>query len=177
MKHSMLRGIAVAVVLFLALGSLFCLAEEADSTATEVSQDEENYIQVDDELPDLPIVDMGGNEHSLRDLIGEKYTLMIYARSTCKDCQAYFKEYSELLTDVDNDYYAAYIVWDDNVSEDTLEINHFSAERCYSTRRQYRLNNWVPTYYIIDPDGKIVFKTEDYEDLSQKLTDMCSEEE
>ncbi len=110
MKYSTLKGIAVAVILFLALGTLFCLAEEGNSVAVEVSQDEENYIQVDDELPDLPIVDMGGNEHSLRDLIGEKYTLMIYARSTCKDCQAYFKEYSELLTDVDNDFYATYIV-------------------------------------------------------------------
>ena len=167
--------ITLIIIASLMFYSFSCFAENENKANEQHSSIDEFYLQVGDGIPDLEIVDYVNNSYTLADLVIDESVLLIYARSTCKDCQAYFKEYSSILSSEMDSKIHSYIIWDDNISMDTIQNNNFNIDKCFSTQHKYKLNNWVPTYFLVK-NGAIVYKTINYEDLIRNYPELIVEE-
>lgn len=118
-----------------------------------------------DAMPNVEIYDIDNNAYKLYDMIGDS-TTVIYARVDCPDCKKHFDEYKTFIDEGN-----AIMLWSRNTTEDELDSLGFTSDSSFFTHGKYYLNDTVPTYFLLDNDGKIICKTNDINDLYEALAD------
>ncbi|MBP5486713.1 MAG: TlpA family protein disulfide reductase [Bacteroidales bacterium] len=163
-------------------------AEDVAQEATEVTEEEDLDIKYAAEMltkgtqaPSFTLKDINGNDVSLEAFKG-KYVVLDFWASWCPDCRkdvpamkALCEKYSSdkvaflgVSFDTDKDQ------WTGFVKENGMEWTHVSPMIKWKesqVSQDYKVN-WIPSMYLIDPDGKIVFGTVVLEKLEKALASL-----
>ena len=128
----------------------------------------EYAFEVGDSLTDVVIYSLDGIVYAMHELLNDEPLLILYIRSTCSDCRAQFDNYHDLIKEPPQGYSILFL-WDGEVPQDDLEFISSSNEMNYSNNKEYKLANWVPTYFVVDTDGSLMFTTIHFLELSEYL--------
>ncbi len=165
-----LKKFGLAVVALLALG---CISANA--------QDTSSLIAVGKPAPDFTLNSVTNKPVSLKDYRG-KYLLIDFWASWCPDCRAlnptmialYNKykgkdiEFLGVSFDTDKSTLDKYlstsgITW--------TQVSEFKKWKETEISKKYGIK-WIPTVYIIDKKGKVVFTSLDEKGVDEKLSEL-----
>ena len=112
------------------------------------------------------------------------YVLIEFWRSGCRDCQAATGRMKELhaayaplgVTFVGVSFDTDVEAWRAYVEENGLDWMQHCERKSGSESTVAAAYNikWVPTFYLIDPEGKVCFATVDIEKMAKQLTEITS---
>lgn len=117
-------------------------------------------LNIGDTIPNIQIYDIQNKPYKLYDLLNNK-SILIYARIDCPDCNVNFDKYQNLIHSKN-----AIMLWSRDAEKVELESNGFDAHKCYFTHRKSILSNSVPTYFMLDKQGKILYMGNDINNIN-----------
>lgn len=132
--------------------------------------------------PDFTLQTLDGKELSLKDFRG-KYVVLDFWASWCPDCRKDAPEVKSLWEKYGSDKVAFVGVsfdtdkekWGDYVKENGLGWIHVSPLAKWKetqVSQDYKVN-WIPSMYLIDPDGNVVFGTVMIDKLAKELASIA----
>lgn len=132
--------------------------------------------------PDFTLQTPDGKELSLKDFRG-KYVVLDFWASWCPDCRKDAPEVKALWEKYGSDKVAFVGVsfdtekekWAEYVKENGLGWDHVSPLAKWKetqVSQDYKVN-WIPSMYLIDPDGKVVFGTVMIDKLAKELASVA----
>ena len=160
--------------LCLLLGSLALGAQPAGTAqVSSAAQDDDavyaqELLKKGDKAPAFSIADLDGKVHSLSEFDG-KYVVLDFWASWCPDCRKDIPELKRLKKiygnrrvafvsiSLDHDYAA----WQRCVSEngmDWLQLSERVKRKDSRVADDYKVR-WIPSVYVIGPDGKVILGT------------------
>ena len=152
---------------------LLCTAQNAESASALIAEGKA--------APAFTLKSQEGKNVSLSDFRG-KYLLIDFWASWCPDCRKsnpYMVQLHDSLKgknirflgiSFDTDAEA----WKKCIEKDRLAWTHASELKKWketAVSKSYGIK-WIPTFYLIDPKGKVVVTALDEEDLKKKLKDI-----
>lgn len=131
--------------------------------------------------PEFTLQDPEGNEVSLKDFLG-KYVVLDFWASWCPDCRNDVPVMKELWEKYGSDKVAFVGVsfdtdkdqWAGFVKENGMGWSHVSPLVKWKetqVSQDYHVN-WIPSMYLIDPEGKVVFGTVMIDKLGKALEEI-----
>lgn len=188
MKKKLIYGLTL--VLLIAAGFViykFAAQPEAveaapQTEAAEVDPDVQygaDLLAVGAEAPDFTLADIDGASHRLSDFRGKKVLLVFWA-SWCPDCRAELPLLREMCAAADPDQVAFVSVSFDRTLQalkDFAEENPLPGLQLFdpagkkdsAVAEAYGVK-WIPSLYVIGPDGKVILATVVAERASAVLT-------
>lgn len=163
--ETMKRTIALAFAIILCLGTGFrAKAQEEDLDAQYAAE----LIAQGQSVPDFTLKDIDGKTVSLSDFRGKTVLLLFWA-SWCPDCRAEIPQIKAMHTLANPDKVAFVSVsfdreidtWKQFVPENNLPGVHlFDPQGMKESEigKAYHIK-WIPSMYVIDPQGKVVLGT------------------
>ena len=130
--------------------------------------------------PDISLPDTSGNIISLQSLKG-KYVLLIFWASWCTECREQSKNLVSIYNQYSGNSFEIYQVsldrsresWVAGITRDKYPwINVSDLKYWHSQAAEIYLVKKVPLYILIDPDGKILAKTNRLSDIEIKLDEI-----
>ncbi|MCD8211098.1 MAG: TlpA family protein disulfide reductase [Prevotella sp.] len=132
--------------------------------------------------PDFEIYPSGGLEGFLLSSLKGKYVVLEFWASWCPDCQEatpsmvnlYETYHSEEIIfvgfslDTDQAQWLAYI---EENSMDWIQCSEFLPWKESTVASAYQVS-WIPTLYLIDKDGRILFATGSIDEMGEKLKEI-----
>ena len=161
----MKRTIVLAFAIILCLGTGFrAKAQEEDLDAKYAAE----LIARGQSVPDFTLKDIDGKTVSLSDFRGKTVLLLFWA-SWCPDCRAEIPQIKAMHTLANPDKVVFVSVsfdreidtWKQFVPENSLPGVHLfdpQGMKESSIGKAYHIN-WIPSMYVIDPQGKVVLGT------------------
>lgn len=126
----------------------------------------ENYLKSGDPIRNVIVYDLFGESTPITDITKEKTSVLFYVRSTCRDCRAEFPNYKEFVSkSQSHEDYNVIFLWDGEIPFDDLKTLNIPDEINYSNRKEYKLNSWVPTYFVIDKNSVVIYKSINFSSL------------
>ncbi len=131
--------------------------------------------------PSFTLKGPDGRNVSLEDFRG-KYVVLDFWASWCPDCRKDVPRLKELFNEYSSDKIAFLGVsfdtekdkWTDFVKENGMGWNHVSPLHKWKetqVSKDYKVD-WIPSMYLIDPDGNIVFGTVMIEKMGKALSEI-----
>ena len=167
---------ALAAVLCLSLSSCHRRAgKAADETAVEIEAEEDLDVKYGAELltkgtqaPGFTLKDPDGRDVSLSDFAG-KYVVLDFWATWCPDCREDIPKLKELWETYGSDKVAFLSVafdtdkdrWAGYIADNGLGWTHVSPLAKWKetqVSKDYHVN-WIPTMYLVGPDGKVILAT------------------
>lgn len=131
--------------------------------------------------PDFTLTDIGGNSVSLKDFRGRKVVLVFWA-SWCPDCRKEIPDLKSLekkyagdkvvFVSISLDHDAA--AWKNCVKENGmtwLQLSEGVKRKESKVATDYKVK-WIPSLYVIGPDGKVMLGTVMLSKVEQALRDI-----
>ncbi len=165
-----MKKLIMAAAMMIALGSA---AQNTDSKSS--------LIKAGENAPAFTLKSPDDKRVSLDDFKG-KYLLIDFWASWCPDCRKsnpYMVQLHDSLKEkgvqflgisFDTDRQA----WKNCIAKDSLAWNHASEMKKWketAISKSYGIK-WIPTFYLIDPKGRVVFTALDEEELKNKLAEI-----
>jgi len=165
-----LKKFGLAVVALLVLG---CVHVNAQNTSS--------LISVGKPASDFTINSVAGKPISLKDYRG-KYLLIDFWASWCPDCRAlnptmvalYNKYKGKNIEFLGVSFDTDKIVLDKYLSTSGItwtQVSEFKKWKETTISKKYGIK-WIPTIYIIDEKGKVVFTSLDEKGIDEKLSEL-----
>ena len=190
-KATLLKSSAIVLMLIAVLSLPSCKRapkKTADETvATESVEDldaqyAKDLLSKGTPAPDFTLQTPDGKELSLKDFRG-KYVVLDFWASWCPDCRKDAHEVKALWEKYGSDKVAFVGVsfdtekekWAEYVKENGLGWDHVSPLAKWKetqVSQDYKVN-WIPSMYLIDPDGKVVFGTVMIDKLAKELASIA----
>lgn len=174
------------IVLLIALTSAFNAYAQVDTLA----QQHPEYLpglNAGDIAPDFTAKDTLGGKHSLSDFKG-KYVILDFWASWCGDCRREIPALKALYRDVNmlliNNTPMQWISYSYDITEDAwkgmlrkenfqwLQVSNLKKTRDDETYNAYK-TKWIPAFFVIDPDGKVVANAITAEGLRKAILDLA----
>lgn len=165
-----MKKLIVAVLMWL---PLMCAAQDAASKSS--------LLPTGSKAPAFTLKTPAGKEVSLASFRG-KYVLIDFWASWCPDCRK-ANPYMVQLHDSLKAKNVAFVgisfdtdreSWTKCIDKDGLEWTQVSELKKWketAVSKSYGIK-WIPTFYLIDPKGKVVFTALDAADLKEKMSRM-----
>jgi len=160
------------LILFLLLfAPTICAAQDLDSLYAR------NLLPVGSVAPEISMQTIDGKPFLLSEHKGEWIVLDFWA-SWCGDCRRDIPTMKDVYTQ--NRFAVTFVgvsfdhnrdAWEQCVKTNDMQWTHISELKKWKetqVNQDYRIQ-WVPTYYLIDPDGRIAFRTVMIDKLAQQL--------
>ncbi|MBR5176683.1 MAG: redoxin domain-containing protein [Bacteroidales bacterium] len=190
-KATLIKSSAVVLMLIAVLSLPSCKRtpkKTVDEAATTESVEDLDAQYAKDLLakgtpaPDFTLQTLDGKELSLKDFRG-KYVVLDFWASWCPDCRKDAPEVKSLWEKYGSDKVAFVGVsfdtdkekWGDYVKENGLGWIHVSPLAKWKetqVSQDYKVN-WIPSMYLIDPDGNVVFGTVMIDKLAKELASIA----
>ena len=169
----MKRILSLAVLL--AAFSLSLKAQDADD---EYARD---MFKAGDTLPLVEVPDLSGNVRSLKEFRG-KYVVLDFWATWCPDCRAEMPAMKELYGkhasddvvfigisfDTDRDRLSYYLL-ENQVK--WLQLCDFQPKKDSPVAERYKIR-WIPSLYLVDPEGRVLLSTVMTEKLAKALENL-----
>lgn len=173
-RFILLVALTIAMATNVAAQTANNAAEDADAKyATEL-------LKAGDEAPDFTLADPNGVKHSLSELRGN-YVVLDFWATWCPDCRKdvpevkrLYNEYGQKVKfvsvsfDFNKDNWTKYIKENDMP---WLHVSDLKKMRESAIAQLYKIH-WIPSVYIIGPDGKVVLSTVMIEKAAAKLAEI-----
>lgn len=140
----------------------------------------DKLIKVGEQAPSFTLKTPQGKKVSLTDYQG-KYVLLDFWASWCGDCRKASPTLVHLHDSLGSKVEFLGISFDDNkktwtaaIEKEGLNWTHVSELKKWketTISEQYGIK-WIPTFYLIDPDGKVVFHALNEQELTQAFKTM-----
>ncbi len=117
-----------------------------------------------------PIIDSYGNELTNGPAI-TKYTLVFYLSPTCGSCIDAIRNITRIMRIIGNNTLDYLVIFEHNKPESLLEKYHVPSN-IVATLMEQKLSMTTPAYFIIDPEGKVFFKSNNLASAIEKLFNM-----
>lgn len=159
-----------------------CLGLNAQNTASGDldSQYATELLKVGTAAPDFAIPDAEGNIVKLSDYKG-KYVVIDFWASWCRDCRADIPAMKEAFGKYGTKVVFLGVSFDDNreawittVRQQGLgwtQVSELKKMKETAVAPLYKIG-WIPTMYVIDPQGKVVLATVMVEKMTAKLAEI-----
>lgn len=159
-----------------------CLGLNAQNTASGDldSQYATELLKAGTVAPDFAIPDAEGNIVKLSDYRG-KYVVVDFWASWCRDCRADIPAMKEAFSKYGTKVVFLGVSFDDNkeawtntVSQQGLgwtQVSELKKMKETVVAPLYKIG-WIPTMYVIDPQGKVVLATVMVEKMTAKLAEI-----
>jgi len=162
----------------LGLTSLFCFTANVSQTQ---AQDTSSLIATGSKAPDFTLNTLDGKTVSLSDYKG-KYVLIDFWASWCPDCRKLtpslinlYNQYKDkniafigVSFDTDKTVLQSYL---DKEKVEWTQVSELKKWKTTTISPKYGIK-WIPTVYIIDPEGNVVFTCLDGKGLAEKLSEI-----
>lgn len=121
-----------------------------------------------EQLKGYEIADSSGNRLDVGEL-WDMPSLVVFAMKGCGDCKADYDAYRVLFSLYNTDAFKVVFIWDDEIPQAELDEMRIPPSASYSAEGRYKFTDWVPTYFLLDETGEILFETEHVEEAAQQL--------
>ena len=145
----------------------------------------ENLIKVGETAPEFTLKTPKGKKVSLSDYRG-KYVLLDFWASWCGDCRKASPTLVQLHESLGSKVEFLSISFDDNkkawvnaIEKEKLAWTHVSELKKWKETeisKKYGIK-WIPTFYLIDPEGKVVFHALNEQELTKVFKNMTTKQE
>jgi len=168
---------------------MLCLAMTTTMASAQTEDDDTKYaatlLKVGEKAPDFTLPTPEGKKVSLKDFRG-KYVVLDFWASWCPDCRKdaphmaqLWREYADkgvqfVGISFDTDPKA----WTDCIGKYQLGYTHVSPMKKWKETKiskQYSVE-WIPSVYLIDPEGRVALATVMIDKLRAKLADVTRDD-
>lgn len=157
--------------------AISAMAQDADSKYAT------NLLKPGNQAPDFTLNDPDGNTHKLSSLRG-KYVVLDFWASWCPDCRKdmpemkrLYKLYGEKVQFVGVSFDDKKENWENYVKSNGLEwlqVSELKKWKETDISKAYNIS-WLPSMYILDPEGKVVLSTVMIEKVADQLKELGKE--
>ena len=145
------------------------------------AESQSSLIKVGEAAPAFTLKNPDGKKISLNDFKG-KYLLIDFWASWCPDCRKsnpYMVQLHDSLKEKGVQFLCISFdtnpqAWKNCIAKDSLDWTHASEMKKWketNISKSYGIK-WIPTFYLIDPKGNVVFTAIDEEELKNKLAEI-----
>lgn len=129
------------------------------------------YLENGDHVSILPVVDTGGKNLS-GPPIEKEMNLLVYLSDSCGGCLGSMGTLRDLMGVFGTDEIGYAYLYSNSVPRNVEEKYGISREYCYCLDENLMLATSLPTFYLVDGKGTVVFRTDKLELIIQKLIAM-----
>lgn len=126
------------------------------------------YLENGDHVSILPVVDTGGKNLS-GPPIEKEMNLLVYLSDSCGGCLGSMDTLRDLMGVFGTDEIGYAYLYSNSVPRNLEEKYGISREYCYCLDENLMLATSLPTFYLVDGEGTVVFRTDKLELIIQKL--------
>ncbi len=126
------------------------------------------YLENGDHVSILPVVDTGGKNLS-GPPIEKDMNLLVYLSDSCGGCLGSMDTLRDLMGVFGTDEIGYAYLYSNSVPRNLEEKYGISREYCYCLDENLMLATSLPTFYLVDGEGTVVFRTDKLELIIQKL--------
>lgn len=119
---------------------------------------------------DPPIVYLDG-DMSVNGFSTSQYTLVLYLSPTCGSCVDTIRNANKVMSILGDDLLNYLFIFEEEVPENLIKKYQLPSEYV-AMSAGHRLSQSVPTFFIIDPNGDVFFKSIDFSSAIEKLFKM-----
>ncbi len=126
------------------------------------------YLENGDHVSILPVVDTDGKNLS-GPPIEKEMNLLVYLSDSCGGCLGSMDTLRDLMGVFGTDEIGYAYLYSNSVPRNLEEKYGISREYCYCLDENLMLATSLPTFYLVDGEGTVVFRTDKLELIIQKL--------
>lgn len=165
----------ISFLMFAIIFANISLAQDADSLYAK------DLLTPGTEAPDFTLKSLDGKEYSLHKLNKKGYVVLDFWSSWCRDClkdipavKALYEQYGKKVNFVGISFDDNKESWANCVEKNQiawLQLSELKKWRDSEVSKLYHIK-WIPTMYLLDPQGKVVLATVQVEKLEKKLKEL-----
>ncbi len=131
------------------------------------------YLEYGDSFKEIEIRDYNNQLSDLN--LGNDYTIIFHLSASCHSCIDKIDGFKNLINSFSSSQLEFRFLWTDEIPKQVISEYGISDLLNYSLNGKYTLSDIFPEAYILDNDGKIIFKCNSMENLVNKMVEIFQE--
>ncbi|PDO09244.1 MAG: hypothetical protein BLM47_13665 [Candidatus Reconcilbacillus cellulovorans] len=128
------------------------------------------YLDYRNEFPNVKFYNIDSNVKSRDQLLISKDNVIFYLSKSCNLSVEMLKNYKKIIVEKDNINYL--FIWEDEIPASEINKWNIPIYNNYYLDNKYSFSNYFPTYFIVDKNFLVVFKTTDYNSFLNKYDEI-----
>lgn len=128
------------------------------------------YLEYGSKFPNIKFYNIDSDAKSRDQLLISEDNVIFYLSRSCNLSVEMLKNYKRIILEKDSINYL--FIWEDGIPVSEIDKWNIPIYSNYHLNNRYSFSNYFPTYFIVDKNSFVVFKTTDYNSFLNKYNEI-----